>query len=66
LFHNAALQRIRSEVVAVQVEGVQENAFVMAAVANAIDEATPLSSGPTASPSTIQERERRRANGLND
>jgi hypothetical protein len=36
----AALQRIRSEIVAVQfdhVEGVQDNAFVTVAVANAIE-----------------------------
>jgi hypothetical protein len=35
----AALQRIRSEIVAVQfdqIEGIEENAFVMVAVANAI------------------------------
>jgi hypothetical protein len=60
----ATLQRIRSEIVTVQfdqVEGVQENAFVMVPVANALNNATPLSSQATASPSMMQERERSRA-----
>jgi len=50
------------ERVAAQVEGVEENSFVMAAVGTRLNEVTPLSSQATASPSMMQEGERRRAN----
>jgi hypothetical protein len=56
----ADLKWIAPEIVAVQfdqVEGVEEYALVSAVV-------TPLSSQATASPSMMQERERRRANVL--
>jgi hypothetical protein len=59
----AALKRIRSEIVAVQfdqVEGVQEYAFVTMAVADEIERSD--AGQPTASPSMMQDRERRRAN----
>ena len=61
----AHFQGIMPHVVAVQfdqIEGVQERAVIMAAVANEKNEATPLSSQATASPSMMHERERRRAN----
>jgi hypothetical protein len=60
----ADFERIMTQVVAVQldqVEGVEERVAVMPSVADAMKDATPLSSHATASPSMMQERERRRA-----
>ena len=59
----ADLKRIAPHVVAVQldkVEGVEEDAPVSAVVPMRSNEATPLSSQATASPSIMQERKRRR------
>ena len=61
----AHLQRITPEVIAVQldqVEGVQERAVIMAAVANEIERGHAIIIAGDASPSMMQERERRRAN----
>ena len=58
-------KRITPQVVAVQfdqVEGVQERAVIMAAVANEIERGNAVSPQATSSPSMMQERERRRAN----
>jgi hypothetical protein len=55
----ADLKRIAPQVVAVQldqVEGVQERAVIMAAVANEIERGNAVSSQATASPSMMQER----------
>jgi hypothetical protein len=59
-------QRIAPQVFAVQldeVERVEKYALVSVVVPDEIEKATPLSSQVTASPSMMQERERRRANG---
>jgi hypothetical protein len=61
----AALKWIMPQVVAVQldqIKRVEEDTLVSAVVTDEINEATPLSSHATASPSMMQERERRRAN----
>jgi hypothetical protein len=61
----ADLQRIAPEIVAVlldEIEGVEEYAFVSALVTDEIERGNALSSQATASPSIMQERERRRVN----
>jgi hypothetical protein len=61
----ADLTRIAPQVIAIQfdeVEGVEEYALVSALVPNEIERGNAVSSQATASPSMIQERERRRAN----
>jgi hypothetical protein len=60
----AALKWIMPQVVAVQlneVERIEEDALVSPVVTDRSNEAIPLSSQATASPSMMQERERRRA-----
>jgi hypothetical protein len=60
----ADLKRITPQVVTFQfdeVEGVEEYALVSAVVTDKSNEAMPLSSQATASPSIMQERERKRA-----
>jgi hypothetical protein len=60
----AALQRIRSEIIAVQfdeIEGVQKDALVVVAVTNAIEQSNPIVITGNRPPSMMQERKRRRA-----
>jgi len=61
----AHLKRITPHVVAIQldqVESVEEGTVVMAVVANEIERRHAVVIASTASPSIMQERERRRAN----
>jgi len=60
----ANLKRLAPQVVAAeldQVEGIEEDATIIAAVADAVEARLPSSSQHTASPSMIHERERSRA-----
>jgi hypothetical protein len=61
----AALQRISPQVVAIQFnkgEGVEKDAFIVAVIANDIERSYALVIAATASPSMMQERQRRRSN----